>query len=140
MKIIMILLASLMVVLAGCKQDVYGCIVGGIELKDLELCKSIQESERENYELGKLIGEDCGEEVTADIYDKAYNSCLDKFSRDMEDNCLLVITDGYKPLFDGQSRVDTVFEIRTWNLTSQQIEDRFSSDDFRWKYYIACGE
>ena len=75
----------------------------------------------------------------------------ENFLQEIERNCLLIVTNGGEPQQNEwhtensftQFDIDKLIPVRTWNLTSDQIEgrwDRWNNDetDGRWKYWIIC--
>ncbi len=95
------------------------------------------------YEMGKIIGESCNEEVKLDIYKRAKEGYLEESIYNFRQDCLLIITNRKRPeqneWYNGmgfeQFDKENMFPIRTWNLTSDQIE----GEDFDgWNYWVIC--
>lgn len=93
--------------------------------------------------------EQCKGSVEQYIEEK--NDCVfnsipkEDFLYEVKDNCLLIITEGERPgqndwyIENGftQFNREEIFPIRTWNLTSDQIEDEGFDG---WNYWMRCKE
>ena len=131
------------------KKNELGCVVKGTTIKDDELCQLISSISREQYELGKLIGESCNDEIIEDIYNRSREFYIQKYSLDFKEKCLLIITNGKEPQQSQwyqetnlqQFNKEHIFPIRSWDLELDQIEgygDDWNGTDILRKYYILC--
>lgn len=94
MKKLKIIIGMLiLIMLIGCKKDVYGCDIKGHTVTDIELCKAIQESEWENYEQGKLVGESCDDEIYNRAYKNAKSLCDDTQEELIRNINMIYVTD-----------------------------------------------
>lgn len=131
-KIIFILIVILILV-SGCAK----------RYTQEELEWEVMKARRNAYELGKIVGEFCDDEIVNDIYERAYKNCIEETKDNVYDRCLLVVTDGDKPNVPNHYdyEVESFFPIRTLDFETDSIEgygDNFNETHILWKYWMIC--
>ena len=120
-KIIILIGVLALVFLVGCKTNSF-------TVKDL--LQSRLDSCRENLnDYAKETGA-----LRANCVDKSH------FANAVDGACVLIVTEGEEPT-QSQNEIlnrQYVFPVRTWNFSTDQIEDRWDTDDGIWKYWLYC--